>query len=135
MAGSLYTKCECRPDNHCSTYFLADAAAAGALHPRFFNVDGNTGTKNSFSGVNVPDLRGGLFDSASLAQCNNFACFAMQFAVQAKPDVALGALTQLTNALGPITSALGCPQLTSVDEAQLERLPGYPRSTKDGITK
>ncbi|KAK4629555.1 Dothistromin biosynthesis peroxidase dotB [Fulvia fulva] len=118
-----------------STYFLADAAAAGAIYPKFFNVGGNTGTKDSFSGVDVSDLSGGLFNSASLAQGNNFACFAMQFAVQAKPDILLGPLTQLTSALGSLTSALACPQLTSIDEAQLERFPGYQKSTQDGITK
>ncbi|EME80568.1 uncharacterized protein MYCFIDRAFT_50025 [Pseudocercospora fijiensis CIRAD86] len=118
-----------------NTYFLADVANAAALYPKFLNVGGNTGTTNSFTGIDVRNLSGGVFNSASLAQDNNFACFAYQFAAQAKPDLALAALTQLTNSVGSLIGKLGCPQLQDADDAQLMQFPGYSRSTKEGITK
>lgn len=88
----------------------------------------NTGKTNSFTGVNVNDLSGGVYNSKSLLQGNNAACFAYQFAAQAKPDVALGALTQLTNTISGITSKLSCPKLSKIDMAQLNKYPGWKRS-------
>ena len=113
-------------------YFLADVANAAALHPKFLNIGGNTGKTNSFTGVNVDDLSGGLFNGASLAKNNNFACLAYQFAAQVKPDLALGALTQLTNAMGSILGDLSCPQLSKIDESQMSQFPGY---TKSNVSK
>ncbi|EME38257.1 hypothetical protein DOTSEDRAFT_75727 [Dothistroma septosporum NZE10] len=110
-------------------YFLADVAAAIALHPKFANVGGNTGKVNTFTGVDVTNLTNGVYNSATLAQGDNFACFAAQFAVQEKPDVALGTLTALNNALAPITKSLSCKQLTTIDDSQLEKFPGYKKST------
>jgi hypothetical protein len=92
--------------------------------------DRNTGTPDSFSGVDVGDLTGGLLNSASLLEKNNLGCFVFQVAAQAKPDILLAPLlTKLTSALGGVVSQLECPQLQKMDEAQLEKLPGYTRST------
>ncbi|CAK4032750.1 hypothetical protein MYCFIDRAFT_50025 [Lecanosticta acicola] len=109
-------------------YFLADVANAAALYPKFLDIGGNTGTTNSFTGVNVEDLSGGLYNAQTLSQNNGFACLAYQFAAQVKPDVALGALTSLTNALSPILGQLSCPTLEAKDESQLETFPGYSKS-------
>ncbi|KAF2030518.1 Cloroperoxidase [Setomelanomma holmii] len=106
-------------------YFLADAVNAAVLHPKFLNVGGNTGTTNSFAGVDITNLTGGVYNSASLLQGNNFACFVYQLSAQAKPDAILGVLTQLTNAVGSIIGKLGCPQLQAIDTAQLQKFPGY----------
>ncbi|KAL5422368.1 hypothetical protein PMIN04_004789 [Paraphaeosphaeria minitans] len=106
-------------------YFLADALNAAALHPKFLDIGGNTGTTNSFVGVDVADLTGGVFNSANLLQGNNFACFVYQLSAQAKPDAVLGVLNQLTNAVGNIIGKLGCPQLQAIDNKQLEQFPGY----------
>ena len=43
-------------------------------------VGGNTGTPNSFVGIEPEDITGGIFNAASLTQGNNLAYFAMQFA-------------------------------------------------------
>jgi hypothetical protein len=89
----------------------------------------NTGTPDSFSGVDVGDLTGGLLNSASLLEKNNLGCFVFQVAAQAKPDILLAPLlTKLTSVLGDVVSQLGCPQLEKVDEGQLEKFPGYARS-------
>lgn len=111
-----------------TTYFVADAAAAIGLHPKFANVGGNTGTTNSFTGVDVDNLTGGVYNAQSLANGDNFACFAYQFAAQAKPDVALSVITALTDAVGTLLAPLACPELESFDEDLLMQFPGYERS-------
>ena len=113
-------------------YFVADALAAAALHPKFLNVGGNTGTPNSFVGVDVADLSGGLFNSASLLEGNNLACFVYQVAAQAKPDLLLGALTALTDIVGDLVGTLACPELQSIDADALKQFPGYQRNSVYG---
>jgi hypothetical protein len=87
----------------------------------------NTGTAGSFTGVDINDLTGGVFNAATLTQGNNFACYVYQLAAQAKPDILLGALDGLTNAISSIIGGLSCPQLKAIDTSQLEALPGYTK--------
>lgn len=108
-------------------YFLADVINAAALHPKFLDIGGNLGKTNSFAGVDVADLTGGLYNSADLLKGNNLGCFVYQLSAQAKPDIVLGALTKLTNAIGSIVGPLNCPKLQAIDEAQLEQFPGYQK--------
>jgi hypothetical protein len=97
-------------------------------HPRpLANKHSNTGTKNSFTGVDISDLTGGVFNAQTLLQGNNFACYVYQIAAQAKPDILLGALDTLTDAIGKIVGGLSCPQLKSIDVKQLQALPGYTK--------
>ncbi|CZT15146.1 related to oxidase [Ramularia collo-cygni] len=106
-------------------YFNAEVLAAAALHPKFLDVGGNTGTPNSFTGVNVADLTGGVFNGTSLAQGNNLGCFALQAAAQAEPDLLLGEFKTLLTTLGDVVEKLSCPQLEAMDESLLEMYPGY----------
>lgn len=106
-------------------YFLVDVLNAAKLHPKFLSIGGNTGKTNSFTGVDAADLTGGIFKSADLPKGNNLGCFIYQLSAQAKPDVLLGALTKLTDAIGSIIGPLGCPQLSTIDTKQLQQFPGY----------
>lgn len=117
-----------------NAYFLADAANAIALYPKFANIGGNTNGTNTFTGVDVEDLSGGLMNSKNFMEGDNFACFAYQFAAQAKPDL-LSALSAITDPLSQVTGALSCPQLKAFDDALLTQFQGYKRSTSEGITK
>jgi len=109
-------------------YFMADVLNAAALHPKFLNIGGNTGTTNSFTGVDLADLTGGVFNGQTLAQGNNLGCFVYQLSAQAKPDVATGPLTKLQDVIGDIIKPLGCPQLQAIDNSQLEAFPGYSKN-------
>lgn len=106
-------------------YFLADVVNAAALHPKFLDIGGNLGKTNSFAGVDVANLTGGLFKSADLLKGNNLGCFVYQLSAQAKPDILLGVLDKLTGAIGSIIGPLGCPQLKAIDAKQLQQFPGY----------
>jgi hypothetical protein len=88
----------------------------------------NTGTKNSFTGVDIKDLTGGVFNAETLTQGNNLGCFLYQLSAQAKPDILLNALDKLTGAIGNIIGSLSCPQLKAIDNKVLEKYPGYTKS-------
>jgi hypothetical protein len=92
----------------------------------------NTGTTNSFTGVDVSDLTGGVFNSKTLLQGNNFACYVYQLAAQAKPDILGGLLDSVTSAVGSIIGGLSCPQLKAIDTSNLKKYPGYTKSAAYG---
>ena len=100
-------------------------------YPQFINVGGNTGKVDTFTGVNLENLTGGVYNLKTLAQGDNAACFAFQFQLQAAPDLLKGTfssitkpLSQLTSALAPVFAKLGCPQLQSIDTSQFKNYPG-----------
>jgi len=69
-----------------------------------------------------------LFNSATLLEGNNLACFLYQVAAQAKPDLLLGALTALTDLVGDLVGTLACPELESIDADALKQFPGYQKN-------
>lgn len=171
-----------------NAYFLADAANAAALYPKFLNIGGlvlthpptyssshlftnqpltpssffsfshrNTNGPNTFTGLNITSFTSGIFPAENFfTKKDSFACFAYQFAAQAKPDL-LGALdavmgsipsltsgvTSLTGGVTSLTSQVkalmgeleGCSQLRGVDEELLMQFQGYRRSKGEGIVK
>ncbi|QRV75403.1 peroxidase family 2 domain protein [Ceratobasidium sp. AG-Ba] len=111
--------------------YTLDLLYAGLKHPEFLSIGGNTGKVNSFAGVNVGDITGGVYNSANLLEGNNLPCFAFQAAQQAIPDVLKGALGNSTAGLGlwttkfaPILSSLDCPELTKYDPSIFGTYPG-----------
>lgn len=128
-------------DEYSIPFLNFDTVAAGLKYPKFLSVGGNTGEPNTFTGVMPEDITGGVFNAQTLTQGNNLACFSMQFATQAAPDLikgskvlsdVTGALTSLNSALGKALSGLVCPQLTSIDESQFAQFPGYSKMNADG---
>ncbi|CAE6532860.1 unnamed protein product [Rhizoctonia solani] len=120
-----------RPIDYSIPLFTVDFLYAGLKHPEFLSIGGNTGEVNSFAGVNVGDITGGVYNSVNLLQGNNLVCFAFQAAQQAIPDVLKGILGDLTAALGlwttkilPVLSGLSCPELTKYDGSVLKTYPG-----------
>jgi len=121
-----------RPIDYSLPALAVDSVYAGLKHPEFLSIGGNTGTVNSFAGVNVGDITGGVFNSVNLLEGNNLICFAFQAAQQAMPDVLKGilgtllsvALNLFTTKITPILGDLGCPQLTKYDPAVFGTYPG-----------
>ncbi|KAJ4332398.1 hypothetical protein N0V87_008394 [Didymella glomerata] len=109
----------------------SDALVNIENHPYLVAIGGNTGEPNTFTGVNIADLTGGVFDAETLFQGNNLMCFAFQVVSLGSPDILRGllgnvalAVQKLTAALDPLIDALGCPELTKYDKALLENFPG-----------
>ena len=108
-------------------------------HPEFLSVGGNTGTTNSFVGVDPADLTDGVFNSQNLLQGNNAICFALEASLQEAPDILSGlysdvnpALDALGTAVNKATDGLGCPKLNEINKGQLNQFPGYTKLKSDG---
>ncbi|MCJ1263364.1 hypothetical protein MMC22_003234 [Lobaria immixta] len=124
-------------------YFLSDYKTQVQEHPELLAFGGNTGTVNSFTGLDVTNLTGGAYNAETLLQGNNLGCFLFQSAVLLAPDLirntgviadVLGAVAKVNTAVAQAVSGLGCPQLSQYDydDSQLSKYPGYTKLTKQG---
>lgn len=110
----------------------------------------NTNGPNTFTGLNITSFTSGIFPAENFfAKKDTFACFAYQFAAQAKPDLlgaldaVMGSIPSLTSGVTSLTSQVkalmgeleGCSQLREVDEELLMQFQGYRRSKGEGIVK
>lgn len=121
-------------DEYSIPFLNTDTALAATKHPKFLNVGGNTGKVNSFTGLDLSDMTGGAFNSKSLLEGNNLACFSSQFATQAAPDAikcggvlsnVVGAMSKLNGQLTKSIAGLSCPKLTKPQTTQFNKFPGY----------
>ena len=108
-------------------------------HPEFLSVGGNTGTTNSFVGVDPQSLTGGVFSAPSLLQGNNAICFGLEASLQEAPDILSGlysdispAIDALGTAVNKATNGLGCPKLNAINKAQFAPYPGYSKLKSNG---
>jgi hypothetical protein len=113
------------------TFLSTDYSRLVAYDPRHLSMGGNTNGVNSFSGVDIGDLTGGVYNSANLLQGNNFACFyyrlLQNFVLQKLNDPVAGTLLQLGSHLGQVLdtvfgglmqngqSVSGCPGFPAKD--------------------
>jgi hypothetical protein len=118
-------------DEYTIPFFLTDVIAAAAKYPQFLNIGGNTGKVDTFTGVDVTDLTGGLLNGATLLEGNNAVCFAFQSLTNAVPDLVKdltnvlgGLLNQLTPGITAAVDQLGCPQLNKYDAGAYAAFPG-----------
>jgi hypothetical protein len=119
-------------DEYTIPFFLTDVLAAAAEYPQFLDIGGNTGTVNSFTGVDITNLTGGVFNGATLAQGNNLECFVFQAVVQAAPDMLEGTeltllnqlTTQIDKAANNALAGVTCPQLQTLQTSQFSAYPG-----------
>lgn len=100
-------------------------------NPELFRLGGNTGKPNTFTGVNIDDLTGNVFNAGTLLEGNNLMCLAFSSALQASPDILGGlvgnvllAVQKLTDALNPIFAALNCPEIVKYDATLFKAFPG-----------
>ncbi|KAK7727153.1 hypothetical protein SLS57_003188 [Botryosphaeria dothidea] len=110
---------------------VADLVIGFVKDPSTIKFGGNTGTVNSFTGVDVGDLTGGVFNGATLLEGNNLACFTLQAAQAGLPDVLNGILSDLApaldlinNAVSPLMTSLACPQLEQFSQGLFNQFPG-----------
>lgn len=122
-------------DAYTIPYLELDTVNMLLQHPEFGSIGGNTGTVDSFTGVDPADLTGGVFNAATLAKGNNLFCYAMQLTVQGLPDILSGLFTDISAAkdklgaaINSATNSLGCPKLNNIDKHQFDKFPGYTKS-------
>lgn len=101
---------------------VGDVAIGYLAYPETLKFGGNTGQVNTFTGLNVANLSGGILSAETLFTGDNFACFTFQLLQQAIPDFInptlnnLAPVTDLINKyFGPIVGGLSCPALGKLD--------------------
>lgn len=101
------------------------------MYPGIYRVGGNTGTTNSFTGVDLTDLTGGVFNLGALAEGNNGVCFLLQASLAGLPDISnplLGAVGSIlgwvTQQLGPLRQKFSCPELSDFNNNLFDAFPG-----------
>ncbi len=96
-----------------------DLLAWTVKHPVLASIGGNLGKVNSFAGVNLEDLTGGVLNAANLLEGNNLLCFALAVVKTFAPNSLSSVLATLEaplqlldNALlGPLLN-LSCPRVS-----------------------
>ncbi|KAB5593949.1 hypothetical protein CTheo_2550 [Ceratobasidium theobromae] len=119
------------PDNYVLLMIWKDIGDMGVKHPELLSLSGNTGEVNSFAGLNLGDLTGGVYNLANLLQGNNLMCFVMQAAQAGIPGVVGGApsddlaakkLAIFKENIGPLL--VGCPAMSQYNVTMFGPYPG-----------
>jgi len=129
----------------------ADVAILVTKYPDIVEIGGNTGTVNSFTGVDPGDLSGGVYNAQTLLQGNNLGCFAFQVsshrpfnlvvifmltraeaAQQGIPVALSGIISNLApiialvnQYISPVLDELNCPALNTFNQSAFNQFPGY----------
>lgn len=130
-------------DYYTIPYFAIDQGMMSSEYPEFFSIGGNTGSTNTFTGIDPQNLTGGVYTSSNLLQGNNAICYGLELTIMGAPDILSGlysdddaAVDALGTAINAATGALGCPQLNAINKGQfdsdLARYPGYTKLSSTG---
>ncbi|CAG8100898.1 unnamed protein product [Penicillium salamii] len=80
-------------------------------YPELGSIGGNTGTVNSFAGVDPADLTGGVLNLTTLLEGNNLLCFVFEVLKFASPNALSGLYSTLAGPLEFVTDILSVPLL------------------------
>ncbi|ODM14756.1 hypothetical protein SI65_09750 [Aspergillus cristatus] len=80
-------------------------------YPELGSIGGNTGTVNSFTGVDLSDLTGGVLNLSTLLEKNNLLCFVFEVLKFASPNALSGLYKTLSVPLEMVTKAIAAPLL------------------------
>ncbi|OJJ35865.1 hypothetical protein ASPWEDRAFT_172654 [Aspergillus wentii DTO 134E9] len=80
-------------------------------YPELGSIGGNTGTVNSFAGVDLGNMTGGIFNLGNLLEGNNLLCLAFEVLKFAGPNALSGLFKTLAEPLEFITNTLSVPLL------------------------
>ncbi|KAI1865624.1 hypothetical protein JX265_007947 [Neoarthrinium moseri] len=80
-------------------------------HPNLASIGGNLGKTNSFAGVNLEDVTGGLVNTASLLEGNNLICFALEVVKTFAPNSLSNLFKTLEKPLELVNNAILDPLL------------------------
>lgn len=111
-------------------------------HPELASIGGNMGEVNSFAGVDLSNLTGGVLNSASLLEGNNLICFTLEIVKTFAPNSLSPLFSTLEKPLALINDAildplldLNCPAFKELEEggddllaSLLDKFPGAKKS-------
>ncbi|KAJ2970509.1 heme-thiolate peroxidase [Xylaria curta] len=115
-----------------------DLVAWALKHPVLLSVGGNQGKVNTFAGVDLADLSGGVLNATTLLEGNNLICFVLSTLKTFIPNSLSSVLKTLEPVLELLTDVLAvplldlsCPAFADLTEggenlwpAMLDRYPG-----------
>ncbi|KAF2123898.1 Cloroperoxidase [Dothidotthia symphoricarpi CBS 119687] len=81
-------------------------------YPVLGSIGGNTGTVNSFSGLDLHDITGGVLNATSLLENNNLLCFVFQVLKTFLPNSLSSLLSTIQVPVDLVTSTLAAPLLS-----------------------
>lgn len=113
-------------------------------HPVLASVGGNLGRVNSFAGVNVEDISGGVLNATSILEGNNLVCFVLQVVKTFAPNSLSSLFKTLELPLKLVNDAvlnplldLSCPEFKDLTMDGKDFLTGlmdkYPGAAKSGF--
>ncbi|KKK16525.1 hypothetical protein ARAM_003076 [Aspergillus rambellii] len=107
--------------------FNADLIPWLVKYPELASIGGNTGTVNSFTGVDLSDITGGVFNATTLLAGNNLVCFVFEALKVLSPNALAGLYKTLAVPLKLLTDTLAAPLLDlacpAFDDMQLGGQP------------
>ncbi|KAF4216959.1 hypothetical protein CNMCM8980_008008 [Aspergillus fumigatiaffinis] len=80
-------------------------------YPELASIGGNTGTVNSFTGVNLADVTGGVLNVTTLLEGNNLLCLVFEVLKFASPNALAGLYKTLAAPLDLINKIIAVPLL------------------------
>lgn len=112
-----------------------DVAVNYAAYPNSLRIGGNVNGVNTYEGVDLGNLTGGVYNTADLLNyqdSSGAACFYTQFIQAVIPDAAatlLGELSAITdlvnNYITPLAGNLSCAEINQYDQTLFNKFPGY----------
>ncbi|KAF5254677.1 hypothetical protein FANTH_610 [Fusarium anthophilum] len=110
------------PENFYRRRYTDYGIAANALdivthsHPEVLSIGGNTNGVNTFVGIDIHDLAGGVLNGKNLLEGNNLVCFALNAIRTVSPNALSSLFATLSTvtdvlfaALEPVMGAMDCP--------------------------
>ncbi|KAI4717666.1 Cloroperoxidase [Aureobasidium sp. EXF-10727] len=133
-----------RPIDYGLVELNLDLVAWFLKYPVLASIGGNLGTIDSFAGVDLEDITGGVLNAVSLLEDNNLVCFVLEIVKTFSPNSlsslfkTLAAPLKLVNdaILDPLLS-LNCPAFKDMAMDGTDLLSGllgkYPGASKSGV--
>lgn len=111
---------------------VADLIPDFLAYPDTFRFGGNTNGVNTYTGIDIADFTGGVYNAQNIFKGDNFGCLFFQFLQEGVPTQLqggvndVGAATSLLNQYIPsYFKKLQCPQLGKFDGSVFQPYTGY----------
>lgn len=88
-----------------------DLLAWATKHPSLASIGGNMGEVNTFTGVDLSDISGGVLNAPKLLEGNNLLCFSLEAVKTFSPNSLSSIFKTLGKPLKLVTDALVAPIL------------------------
>ncbi|EME78939.1 uncharacterized protein MYCFIDRAFT_60430 [Pseudocercospora fijiensis CIRAD86] len=82
--------------------------------PELASIGGNMGRVNTFAGIRLDDLGGGIMNLAHLLEGNNLICFALELIKTGSPSFTNNLFKTFFDLIATTVESIGCPQIAAL---------------------